>query len=239
MQSHSNADKDEIKKFEELANQWWDKNSDLKTLHDINPLRLKFINDRCALDNKTVVDVGCGGGILSESMAKLGAKVTGIDLAQASLAVAKLHQTQSHVEIDYQLIAVEDLAAQQPLSFDVVTCMELLEHVPDPAAVISACAALAKAGGSLFFSTLNRTPLSYLQAIIGAEYLLRLLPIGTHDYAKFIKPSELTQWARATGLEIQEIKGMSYNPLTQFYGLTTKPQVNYLVFAQKPQDQYA
>jgi len=239
MQSHSNADKDEIKKFEELANQWWDKNSDLKTLHDINPLRLKFINDRCTLDGKTVVDVGCGGGILSESMAKLGAKVTGIDLAQASLAVAKLHQTQSHVEIDYQLIAVEDLAAQQPLSFDVVTCMELLEHVPDPAAVISACAALAKAGGSLFFSTLNRTPLSYLQAIIGAEYLLRLLPIGTHDYAKFIKPSELTQWARATGLEIQEIKGMSYNPLTQFYGLTTKPQVNYLVFAQKPQDQYA
>ncbi|NOT18385.1 MAG: bifunctional 2-polyprenyl-6-hydroxyphenol methylase/3-demethylubiquinol 3-O-methyltransferase UbiG [Sulfuriferula sp.] len=229
----SNADQLELDKFSALAHKWWDTNSEFKPLHEINPLRLNYINDRAHISGKTVLDVGCGGGILSESMANLGAQVTGIDLAEKSLKVAKLHLLETGVQVNYQCIAVEALAAQQPASFDVVTCMEMLEHVPDPASIVRACATLVKPGGWVFFSTLNRNPKSYLYAIIGAEYLLSLLPRGTHDYAKFIKPSELSRHARDAGLAINDLIGMTYNPISKVYKLEADTDVNYMIACQR------
>ncbi len=228
-----NVDAQELGKFAALAHKWWDKNSEFKPLHDINPLRLDYIDGIAVLNGKAVLDVGCGGGILSESMHERGAKVTGIDLGEKALGVAKLHQLESGAGVDYRCISVEQLANEQPASFDVVTCMEMLEHVPDPASVISACAKLVKPGGHVFFSTLNRNPKSYLFAVIGAEYLLNLLPRGTHDYEKFIKPSELASWARSSGLEVQTPVGMSYNPLTKRYWLSHDVSVNYLLHTIK------
>jgi len=228
-----NVDHDEISKFEQLASRWWDQNSEFKPLHEINPLRLNYIDERAGLEGKKVLDVGCGGGILSESMAARGASVTGIDMGEAPLSVAKLHLLESGVEVDYRRIPVEQLAQEQPESYDIVTCMEMLEHVPDPSSVILACAKLAKPGGNLFFSTLNRNPKSYLFAIVGAEYILRMLPKGTHDYDKFIKPSELERWIRASGLNTTDIIGLNYNPLTQDYKLLPNVDVNYMVSAVK------
>jgi len=227
-----NADSLELQKFGDLAHKWWDKNSEFKPLHEINPLRLEYIDKLAGLQGKRVLDVGCGGGILSESMYFKGADVVGIDLGSKALNVAKLHQLESGAEVDYQLIAVEQLAAEQPVSFDVVTCMEMLEHVPDPAAVVAACARLVKPGGSVFFSTINRGPKAYLFAVIGAEYVLNMLPKGTHDYAKFIKPSELSSWARNAGLDISGLRGMSYNPITKHYSLGDDVSVNYLMHTQ-------
>jgi 2-polyprenyl-6-hydroxyphenyl methylase/3-demethylubiquinone-9 3-methyltransferase len=229
----SNADPLELDKFSALAHKWWDPNSEFKPLHEINPLRLDYIDQRAQLNGKSVLDVGCGGGILSESMAARGASVTGIDLAEKSLKVAKLHLLESGAQVDYQNIAVETLAAQRPASFDVVTCMEMLEHVPDPASIVRACAELVKPGGWVFFSTLNRNPKSYLFAILGAEYVLNLLPRGTHDYAKFIKPSELSRHARAAGLEINDVIGMTYNPITKVYKLEHDTDVNYLIACRR------
>lgn len=214
-----NVDAAEVAKFEALASRWWDPQSEFKPLHDINPLRLDYIDARSGLAGKRVLDVGCGGGILSESMAHRGAKVTGIDLGEAPLGVARLHAEASGVEIDYRNISVEALAAEQAGEFDIVTCMEMLEHVPDPASVIRACSQLVRPGGYVFFSTLNRTPKSYAFAILGAEYVLRLLPRGTHDYAKFIRPSEMAAWSRESGLEVREQTGLTYNPLTRRYRL--------------------
>ncbi|MCU7959889.1 MAG: bifunctional 2-polyprenyl-6-hydroxyphenol methylase/3-demethylubiquinol 3-O-methyltransferase UbiG [gamma proteobacterium symbiont of Bathyaustriella thionipta] len=229
----ANVDPTEISKFEALASRWWDRNSEFKALHDINPLRLGYIEEYAqGLQNKKVVDVGCGGGILSESMALKGAQVTGIDMGEAPLEVARLHQLESGVEVDYRQMPVEQLAEECPHSFDVVTCMEMLEHVPDPASVISACAQLVKADGHVFFSTINRNPKSYAFAIVGAEYLLNLLPKGTHDFARFIKPSELDQWCRQAGLQSVHIKGMSYNPFSSNYSLTNDVSVNYLMACQ-------
>jgi 2-polyprenyl-6-hydroxyphenyl methylase/3-demethylubiquinone-9 3-methyltransferase len=234
MNTIPNVDQQELAKFGALAARWWDKESEFKPLHDINPLRLDYIVERAGgLAGKTVVDVGCGGGILSESMAQLGAKVTGIDMGIDALNVAKLHLYESGLEIDYQAITAEKLAVESPNHFDVVTCMEMLEHVPDPGSIVMACHNLVKPGGHVFFSTLNRNMKSYLFAIIGAEYILRLLPKGTHDYAKFIRPAELAQWARLAGLEIKNFTGMSYNPLIKHYSLTHDISVNYLVHAQR------
>lgn len=227
-----NADEIELKKFGELAHKWWDKNSEFKPLHEINPLRLNYIDSLVDLKGKRVLDVGCGGGILSESIYVKGASVTGIDLGEKALNVAKLHQLESGAKVDYRLVSVEQLASEQAASFDVVTCMEMLEHVPDPAAVVAACARLVKPGGSVFFSTINRNPKAYLFAVIGAEYILNMLPRGTHDYAKFIKPSELSGWARDAGLDISDLKGMSYNPITQSYRLGEDVSVNYLMHTQ-------
>lgn len=223
-----NIDPAEINKFEALASRWWDRQGEFKPLHEINPLRLHYIDERVQLDGKQLLDVGCGGGILSESMALRGATVTAIDMGKAPLSVAKLHALESDVSINYQQITVEELAQQQPASFDAVTCMEMLEHVPDPASVIRACKTLVKPGGSVFFSTINRNPKAYLLAIVGAEYLLKMLPKGTHDYAKFIKPSELDEWARNAQLQLRHITGMTYNPLTQRYKLTNDVDVNYM-----------
>lgn len=228
-----NVDQQEIAKFEELAHRWWDPDSEFKPLHQINPLRLDYIDRRSQLKGKQVLDVGCGGGILSESMAQRGAHVMGIDMGEAPLAVARLHQMESGVEVDYQHSTAEALAEARPGSFDVVTCLEMLEHVPDPASVIQACANLVKPGGQVFFSTINRNPKSYLFAIIGAEYVLNLLPKGTHDYSKFIKPSELETWSRAAGLQNRELTGMSYNPLSRNYSLGPDVAVNYLMHCQK------
>ncbi len=228
-----NIDPQEIAKFEELASRWWDPHSEFKPLHDINPLRLDFIDQRAALAGKTVVDVGCGGGILSESMAQRGAKVTGIDMGEAPLSVARLHQLESGVEVDYRQITAEELAVEQAQAYDVVTCLEMLEHVPDPASVIRACADLVKPDGHVFFSTINRNPKAYMFAIVGAEYLLKLLPKGTHDYSKFIKPSELEGWIRQAELSLRELTGMSYNPLSQRYSLGHDVSVNYLMYCQK------
>jgi 2-polyprenyl-6-hydroxyphenyl methylase/3-demethylubiquinone-9 3-methyltransferase len=225
----SNADPVEIEKFSQLAHKWWDPNSEFRPLHEINPLRLGYIDSRTPLAGKAVLDVGCGGGILAESMAGLGAQVTGIDLADKSLQVAKLHLLESGKQVEYRKVAVEALAAERPAHYNVVTCMEMLEHVPDPAAVVAACARLVKPGGTVFFSTLNRNPKSYLFAVIGAEYVLNLLPRGTHDYAKFIKPSELAQWCRDAGLDVNDVTGMSYNPLDKSYSLGRDSSVNYLV----------
>ena len=229
----SNADPIELEKFSQLAHKWWDPNSEFKPLHEINPLRLGYIDRIAQLSGKTVLDVGCGGGILTESMAGLGAKVTGIDLADKSLQVAKLHLLESGKQVEYRKVAVEELADERPAHYDVVTCMEMLEHVPDPAAVVAACAKLAKPDGHVFFSSLNRNPKSYLFAIIGAEYALKLLPRGTHDYAKFIKPSELAQWCRDGGLTVTDIAGMTYNPLNKAYSLASDTSVNYLVACRK------
>ncbi|MEQ1488636.1 MAG: bifunctional 2-polyprenyl-6-hydroxyphenol methylase/3-demethylubiquinol 3-O-methyltransferase UbiG [Methylotenera sp.] len=228
-QANINADEQELQKFGELAHKWWDKTSEFKPLHEINPLRLNWIDSLVSLQGKRVLDVGCGGGILSESMHFKGADVTGIDLGEKALKVAKLHQLESGAKVDYQYISVEDLAAQQPASFDVVTCMEMLEHVPDPAAIVAACAKLVKANGSVFFSTINRNPKAYLFAVIGAEYILNMLPKGTHDYAKFIKPSELSSWARAVDLNVSSMRGMRYNPITQHYSLGDDVAVNYMM----------
>ncbi len=229
-----NADELELQKFGDLAHKWWDKNSEFKPLHAINPLRLNWIDGLIGLKGKRVLDVGCGGGILSESMYFKGAEVVGIDLGEKALNVAKLHQLESGAKVDYQYIAVEELATQQSASFDVVTCMEMLEHVPDPAAIITACARLVKPGGSVFFSTINRNPKAYLFAVLGAEYVLNLLPKGTHDYAKFIKPSELASWARIANLDIHSMRGMSYNPITQHYSLGDDVAVNYMIHTTLP-----
>ena len=229
-----NADPLELQKFSDLAHRWWDPNSEFRPLHEINPLRLEWINARAPLAGKAVVDIGCGGGILAESMAIKGAKVIGIDLSEKALKVADLHSLESGVQVRYEMIAAEELAAREPASFDVVTCMEMLEHVPDPAAVVQACATLVKPGGHVFFSTINRNPKAYLFAVIGAEYVLRLLPKGTHDYAKFITPAELAQFARNAGLELNSLKGMGYNPLTRIYSLNQDTDVNYLVACTRP-----
>ncbi len=224
-----NADPAELEKFSEFAHRWWDRNSDFKPLHDINPLRLDYIDGIAALRDKAVLDVGCGGGILSESMALRGARVTGIDLAKKPLDVARLHLLESGVKVDYREIAVETLASEQPASFDAVTCMEMLEHVPDPASTVRACAELVKPGGDVFFSTINRNPKAYLFAVIGAEYVLNLLPRGTHDYAKFITPAELSAMCRAASLQVRSIAGMSYNPFSKIYSLGADASVNYLM----------
>ena len=229
-----NADPLELKKFSDLAHRWWDPTSEFRPLHEINPLRLEWINARVPLAGKTVVDVGCGGGILAESIAKKGATVTGIDLSEKALKVADLHSLESGISVRYEKIAAEDLALREPAQYDVVTCMEMLEHVPDPAAIVQACATLVKPGGHVFFSTLNRNPKSYLFAILGAEYILRLLPRGTHDYAKFITPAELSQHIRNAGLEVEALKGMTYNPLTKIYSLNQDTDVNYLIATCKP-----
>ncbi|RDH80852.1 MAG: bifunctional 3-demethylubiquinol 3-O-methyltransferase/2-polyprenyl-6-hydroxyphenol methylase [endosymbiont of Seepiophila jonesi] len=228
-----NVDHAEISKFEELASRWWDPHSEFKPLHEINPLRLGYIDDIASLSGKRVLDVGCGGGILSESMAAKGAGVTGIDMGEAPLQVARLHLLESGLEVNYERIPVERLAAEQPESFDVVTCMEMLEHVPDPASVVNACSTLVKPGGHVFFSTLNRNPKSYLFAIVGAEYLLRLLPRGTHDFNKFIRPSELDHWIRDAGLETKDMTGLVYNPLSRSYKLGPDVDVNYMVHTRK------
>ncbi|MEO0314328.1 MAG: bifunctional 2-polyprenyl-6-hydroxyphenol methylase/3-demethylubiquinol 3-O-methyltransferase UbiG [Pseudomonadota bacterium] len=229
-----NADPLELQKFSELAHRWWDPNSEFRPLHEINPLRLEWINAIAPVAGKRVVDIGCGGGILAEAIAKKGATVTGIDLSEKALKVADLHSLESGVAVRYELISAEDLAAREAGQYDVVTCMEMLEHVPDPSAVIKACATLVKPGGHVFFSTLNRNPKSYLFAIIGAEYVLRLLPRGTHDYAKFITPAELSQYSRNAGLEVDAAKGMTYNPFTKIYSLNQDTDVNYLIACSRP-----
>ena len=228
-----NADPVELQKFSALAHRWWDRNSEFKPLHEINPLRLNYIDKLVGLQGKRVLDVGCGGGILSESMSQKGAEVTGIDLGEKALKVAQLHQLESGAKVDYRLISTEDLAREMPESFDVVTCMEMLEHVPDPAAIVRDCAALVKPGGAVFFSTINRNPKAYLLAVIGAEYVLNLLPRGTHDYEKFIKPSELSSWGREAGLSVVGIKGMSYNSLARHYWLGEDVSVNYILHTIK------
>jgi 2-polyprenyl-6-hydroxyphenyl methylase/3-demethylubiquinone-9 3-methyltransferase len=229
MKSYQNIDHNEIAKFEALATRWWDPESEFRTLHQINPLRLEFINERAPLEGKKVLDVGCGGGILSESMATRGARVTGIDMGEKPLAVAKLHLKESGLEVDYRQTTAEALAIEEPESFDIITCMEMVEHVPDPASVINACSRLVRPGGELFFSTINRTPKAWLFAIVGAEYLLNILPKGTHSYEKFIRPSELEKWARESGLVSKEITGMHYNPFTDHYWLAPGVEVNYLL----------
>ena len=224
-----NVDPMEVAKFDELAARWWDPESEFKPLHDINPLRLGYIERQAGgLAGKRVVDVGCGGGILSEAMAGRGATVTGIDMAEGALSVARLHLHESGVEVDYRRLSAEQLAAAEPAGFDVVTCMELLEHVPDPASLVDACARLARPGGLVVFSTINRNPKAWLLAIVGAEYLLRMLPKGTHDYRRFLRPSELSRMAREAGLSLLDVTGMSYNPLTRTYSLGPDVDVNYL-----------
>ena len=229
-----NVDQAELEKFSSLASRWWDPTSEFKPLHQINPLRLDWIDNLASLKTKRVLDVGCGGGILAESMAKLGAVVKGIDLAEKPLKVAQLHGLEAGVKVAYEAISAEDLAAREPGQFDVVTCMEMLEHVPDPAATIGACSKLVKPNGWVFFSTINRNPKSFLFAIIGAEYVLRLLPKGTHEYAKFIKPSELADAARDAGLSLTTMLGLGYNPITQVYSLTRDTSVNYMMAYRKP-----
>jgi 2-polyprenyl-6-hydroxyphenyl methylase/3-demethylubiquinone-9 3-methyltransferase len=230
-----NADPQELAKFSELAHRWWDPQSEFRPLHEINPLRLGWINGLAPLAGRRVVDVGCGGGILADSMARKGAQVLGIDLAGKALKVAQLHAAEAGTpSIEYREVAVETLAEEAPASFDTVTCMEMLEHVPDPSSVVRACATLAKPGGWVFFSTINRNPKAFLYAIVGAEYLLKLLPQGTHEYARFIRPSELAQWCRDAGLVLQGTRGMEYNPLTKRYSLSADVSVNYLVACRKP-----
>lgn len=230
-----NVDPAELAKFSELAHHWWDPESEFRPLHQINPLRLDWIAKQAPLTGQQVLDVGCGGGILAEAMARQGAEVLGIDLATKSLKVAQLHALESGLaNVSYREVAVEALAAERPASFDVVTCMEMLEHVPDPASVVKACAELVKPGGWVFFSTLNRNPKSFLFAIVGAEYVLKLLPRGTHEFAKFIKPSELASYCRAAGLDLQGTRGMEYNPLTKRYWLSGDTSVNYMIATRKP-----
>ena len=232
--THTNVDQAELAKFSDLAHRWWDPESEFRPLHQINPLRLEWINGIAPLQGKKVLDVGCGGGILTDAMARLGAQALGIDLATKSLKVAQLHALEAQTSnVQYREVAVEALAAEQPASFDVVTCMEMLEHVPDPASVVRACAQMVKPGGWVFFSTLNRNPKSFLFAIVGAEYILNLLPKGTHEFARLIKPSELVTWAREAGLQPQGFKGMEYNPFTKRYWLSQDTSVNYLLACQK------
>lgn len=228
--NQANVDAGEIDKFSQLAHKWWDKDSEFKPLHDINPLRLGYIDSLAALAGKTVLDVGCGGGILTESMALAGAEATGIDMAKKSLKIAQLHALENEVRnVSYRLVSVEDLAAEMPGAFDVVTCMEMMEHVPNPASIVRACAKLAKPGGWVFFSTLNRNPKAYVQAIVAAEYVLKMLPRGTHDYRKFITPAELARMCRQAGLAWVGSKGLSYNPLSQRYRLSERLDVNYMI----------
>jgi 2-polyprenyl-6-hydroxyphenyl methylase/3-demethylubiquinone-9 3-methyltransferase len=233
MNKQENVDQAELQKFASLAHRWWDKNSEFKPLHEINPLRLDFIDAIADIRGKRVLDVGCGGGILSESMAEKGAKVTAIDMGEKALKVAQLHSLESGIKVDYRLVSVEALANEMPGHFDVVTCMEMLEHVPDPSAVIESCARLVKPGGHVFFSTINRNPKAYLFAVIGAEYILNMLPRGTHDYGKLIKPSELSFWARRSGLVVSGLKGMRYSPFSKRYSLADDVSVNYLVHTVK------
>ncbi|RZL01545.1 MAG: bifunctional 2-polyprenyl-6-hydroxyphenol methylase/3-demethylubiquinol 3-O-methyltransferase UbiG [Rubrivivax sp.] len=231
----TNADPQELAKFSDLAHRWWDPESEFRPLHQINPLRLDWIDQQASITGKRVVDVGCGGGILAESMARRGANVLGIDLADRPLKVAQLHAMESGVaNLDYRSIAAEELAAEQPGQFDVVTCMEMLEHVPDPSSIVRACAQMAKPGGWVFFSTLNRNPKSFLFAIVGAEYLLKLLPKGTHEFARFIRPAELTRWAREADLSTTQMKGLEYNPITRRYWLSGDTSVNYMIACRKP-----
>jgi len=230
-----NVDAHEIAKFEALASRWWDKESEFKPLHEINPLRVNYIHESANLKDKKVIDIGCGGGILSEAMAALGANVKGIDMGEAPLGVARLHLLESGLDIDYERITAEEIAEREAGQYDVVTCLEMLEHVPDPASIVAACAKLAKPGGHIFFSTINRNPKAYLFAVIGAEYILNMLPKGTHDYAKFIQPAELNNYARHSGLEVDNLIGMTYNPLTKIYKLNEKDvSVNYLMRTHKP-----
>ena len=230
----SNVDQLEVAKVEPLPHRWWDRESEFKPLHDINPLRVNWIDQRAPLAGTRVLDVGCGGGILAEAMAQRGAEVTGIDMGEAPLAVARLHQLESGVEIDYRQTTAEQLAEEMPGTFDTVTCLEMLEHVPDPASVIAACARLVKPGGQVFLSTINRNPKAYLLAVVGAEYLLRMLPRGTHDYKKFITPAELGRWSRACGLHTGDITGLTYNPLLKRYRLGNDVDVNYMLHCHKP-----
>jgi 2-polyprenyl-6-hydroxyphenyl methylase / 3-demethylubiquinone-9 3-methyltransferase len=235
IESNNNVDHAELAKFSALASKWWDPNSEFRPLHEINPLRLNWIDERVGLKGKRVLDVGCGGGILAESMARRGADVLGIDLADKSLKVAELHKLETGVNnVNYRFVSAEQLAAEEQGTFDVVTCLEMLEHVPDPAQTIQACADLCKPGGWLFFSTINRNPKSFVFAIVGAEYVLNLLPKGTHEYKKFIKPSELAQYARQSKLDFSEIIGLVYNPLTKVYRLARDTDVNYMVACRKP-----
>ena len=236
MHTASNIDPVEIRKFEDLASRWWDRGGEFKPLHDINPIRLNFINTGSPLQGKTVLDVGCGGGILSEAMARCGASVTGIDMGKAPLSVARLHAMEEDLEIEYRQIPAEQLAAEQPQQYDVVTCMEMLEHVPDPGSIIQACHDLVKPGGSVYFSTINRNPKAYAMAIVGAEYIMKMLPRGTHDYSKFIRPSELDRWARAAELKLVDIAGISYNPFTRMFRQSQDVDVNYMSHYQRPAD---
>jgi 2-polyprenyl-6-hydroxyphenyl methylase/3-demethylubiquinone-9 3-methyltransferase len=230
----SNVDQQELDKFSQIAHKWWDKDSEFKPLHEINPLRLGYIDSYAELAGKTVLDVGCGGGILAESMAAKGATVTGIDLAKKSLKIAQLHSLESGVPVNYRCVPVEELAAEAPASFDAVTCMEMLEHVPSPQSIVNSCAALVKPGGWVFFSTLNRNAKAYLLAILGAEYLLGWLPRGTHEYGRFIKPSELARMMREAGLELVDVSGLEYQPLTREYQVGSDTDVNYMVACRRP-----
>ncbi len=235
MNSTSNVDPQEIAKFEALASRWWDRNSEFKPLHDINPLRANYIDRHSPVAGKRLIDVGCGGGILAESMAQRGAEVTGIDMGEAPLAVANLHKLESGVDVHYFHSTAEDMAQKEPEGFDIVCCLEMLEHVPDPGAVIQACADMARPGAALYFSTINRNPKAFLFAIVGAEHILQLLPAGTHEYDKFIKPSELAGWMRDAGLVLQDETGLTYNPITRTYKLNPRDvSVNYMMHAVKP-----
>ena len=235
MSKTQNVDPNEIRKFEELASRWWDRNSEFKPLHDINPLRANWIDSLAPVAEQRILDVGCGGGILCEALAQRGATVTGIDMGEAPLAVGNLHSLESGVSVTYEQSTAEDYATSHAEAFDTVTCLEMLEHVPDPSSVVAACAAMTKPGGSLFFSTINRNPKSYLLAIIGVEYVLRMLPKGTHEYSRFIRPSELGQWIRDAGLEIDQMTGLLYNPITKTYKLDERDvDVNYMIYARKP-----
>jgi 2-polyprenyl-6-hydroxyphenyl methylase/3-demethylubiquinone-9 3-methyltransferase len=235
MSKTQNVDPHEIRKFEELASRWWDRNSEFKPLHDINPLRANWIDALAPVAEKKILDVGCGGGILCEALAQRGANVTGIDMGEAPLAVGNLHSLESGVSVTYEQSTAEDYAGSHAEAFDTVTCLEMLEHVPDPSSVVAACAAMTKPGGTLFFSTINRNPKAYLLAIIGVEYVLRMLPRGTHEYSKFIRPSELGQWIRDAGLDIDQMTGLLYNPITKTYKLDERDvDVNYMICARKP-----
>ena len=230
----SNIDPAEVAKFEALADRWWDQSSEFKPLHQINPLRVNYIDERSPVAGKKVLDVGCGGGILSEGLAVRGADVTGIDVGKAPLEIAKLHTKESDLDIDYRLTTIEELAEQEPESYDIVACMEMLEHVPDPSSIIQACTKALKPGGTIYFSTISRNPKAYLFAIVAAERILKMLPKGTHDYDKLIKPSELAGWARQADLQLLDVRGMVYNPLNKRYSLSGDTSVNYLVHAHKP-----
>ena len=233
---HTNVDPAEIAKFDALASGWWDEEGESKALHQLNPIRLSYIDNRSQLDGKQAIDVGCGGGILTEALVKSGASTTGIDMGEMALKIAKLHALEAELNIDYQHITAEEKAEQAAGQFDVVTCMEMLEHVPDPVAIIKACSQLVKPGGNVFFSTLNRHPKAYLVAILGAEYLLKMLPKGTHDYQRFIRPSEMAAWCRQAGLEVADITGLSYNPLSKTFKLSDDVKVNYLMHCRRPLD---
>ncbi|MCF8175207.1 MAG: bifunctional 2-polyprenyl-6-hydroxyphenol methylase/3-demethylubiquinol 3-O-methyltransferase UbiG [Burkholderiaceae bacterium] len=233
MTTNANADQNELDKFGEVAHRWWDPNSEFRPLHDLNPTRLAWIDGHASLNAKQVVDVGCGGGLLSEGMAALGASVTGIDLSEKALGIARLHLYESGHTIDYRLISAEAMATESPSLFDVVTCLELLEHVPDPASTVAACARLVKPGGQVFLSTINRNPKAYMLAVVGAEYLLNLLPRGTHDYTRFLKPAELSRLCRDAGLEVLEIAGIRYNPFSRESSISTDTDINYLVRARR------